>query len=100
MAWRKIQVEDIKRGTVIRMSRLEADGGYCMATIIAIHADAKEAYPHVKVARPYAYAHEHFNAKEPLMGAEVFAIGIQRMLEAGSDVEVFQGRDAVRSMVT
>jgi hypothetical protein len=98
MSWRKIQAEDVKRGTVIRMTKMQADGAYHMATIIGIFEN--EPYPHVKVARPYAYAHEHFNAKDPLMGSEVFAIGIGRLLGPDSDVEVFQGRDAVRSMVT
>lgn len=98
MSWRKIERDDIKRGTVLRMTKMEADGSYHMATIIGIHEN--EAYPHVKVARPYVYAHEAFNAKDPLMGAEVFAIGIERMLGPDSDVEVFQGRDAIRSMVT
>jgi hypothetical protein len=99
MSWRKILLSDIKRGTVIRMTKMEADGAYHMATIIAVHYEDPR-YPHVKVARPYAYAHEEFNGKDPLLGAEVFAIGIERLLATESDAEVFQGRDTIRSMVT
>lgn len=99
MAWRKIQADDIKRGTIIRMASMMNDGGYCMATIISVNEEDPR-YRHVKVARPYVYAHENFNAKDPLMGAEVFAIGHDRLLAPSGDYEVFQGRDGIRSMVT
>ena len=99
MSWRKIQLSDIKRGTVIRMNKMANDGAYHMATIIAVHYEDPR-YPHVKVARPYVYAHEEFNSKDPLMGAEVFAIGIERVLAPDSDVEVFQGQGNIRSMTT
>jgi hypothetical protein len=99
MAWRKIQVEDIKRGTIIRMLTMQNDGAYHMATIISVNEEDPR-YKHVKVARPYAYANENFNAKEPLLGAEVFAIGFERLLAPSGDYEVFQGRDNIRSMVT
>lgn len=99
MGWRKIQKEDIKRGTIIRLKSLDRDGGYSTATIISVNEQIP-SYQHVKVSRPYVYAHKDFDTKDPLVGAETFAIGITRMLAEESDVEVFEGRDGVRSMTT
>jgi hypothetical protein len=96
--WRKIQEEDIKLGTVIRLTKMMNDGAYSMATIVAIHTEG--IWKFIKVARPYAYAHKDFSTNQPLLGAEVFPIGISEILRPDSDVEVFQGRDEVRSMAT
>lgn len=98
-AWRKIEKEDIKRGTIIRMTKMMNDGAYHMATIICTReAEGTHPYPHVMVSRPYAYANLDYDSKSPLLGTEVFAYGINKMLGADSDVEVFQGRDEIRSM--
>ena len=99
MGWRKIQKEDIKRGTVIRMGNLMNDGSYCMATIVAVREN-EPIWNYVKVARPYVYAHEHFDSNSGLIGSEVFDIGMDKLLNPSTDVEVFQGRDEVRSLVT
>ncbi len=97
MAWRKIEREDVKLGTIIRMTRL--DDGYGTATICSLQIDDK-SYPHILVARPYAYAHKDFNTKQPLVGVEVFPIGYESLFAEHSDVEVCQGRDNVRNMST
>lgn len=104
MAWRKIQKEDIKRGTVIRLTKLQDDGSYNMATIIAEHY-VKDGLPDsgiasVKVCRPMCWAHEHFNSTNGMLSGETFEISVERMLSPNSDVEVFQGRDEVRSLAT
>lgn len=99
MSWRKVQIDDLKRGTIIRFRRVMDDGGYCMGTIIATSLDGP-LYKHVKVSRPMALAHEHFESNTGLLQQEVFTIGVGDLLKPGSDVEVFQGRDGVRSMTT
>ena len=97
--WRKIEDDDIQRGTVIRLKNMMRDGGYCMATIIGVH-DSNLMEDYITVARPYVYAHEAFNTNQPLLGAEVFEITLRRMLSADSDVEVFQERKDVHRMAT
>jgi hypothetical protein len=98
MSWRNMVQEDIKRGTIIRLGSLENDGAYDKATIIAEHYKGDVKY--ITVARPYAYAHKDFNSNSPLIGSENFAILIESLLKPESDVQVFQGRDDVRSMLT
>ena len=100
MGWRKIVKEDIQRGTIIRLGNLMRDGSYCMATIIGINKINDEKYPCVMIARPYAYAHKDFDCKHPMLSAEVFEISIESLLSPSSDVEVFEGRDSVRSLAT
>jgi hypothetical protein len=100
MSWRKLQKDDIKRGTVIRMTKMIEGGGYGMATIICTREVEAPTYPNIRVARPYAYAHEHFDTNQPLLGSEVFSIGVDRLLAAGGDYEVFQMRDDIHSMKT
>lgn len=99
MSWRKIQREDIKRGTIIRLKSIERDGGYGLATIIATSLDGP-LYKHIKVSRPMALAHEHFDSNTGLLQQEVFTIGLTNLLGPDSDVEVFQGRDNIRTMTT
>lgn len=99
MGWRKILKEDIVRGTVIRMTTMIESGSYGMATIIAVR-DEDPNYKHIMVARPYAYAAEHYNARSALLGAECYDISIERLLAPASDYEVFQGRDGNTTMVT
>jgi hypothetical protein len=100
MAWRQITKEDVKRGVIIRDPRMIESGSYGMATIISTReVGEKNAWPHITVARPYAYAHEHFDANHPLMGAEVYSIGLLDLFREGI-YQVYQARDEVRSMVT
>lgn len=104
MAWRKIQKEDIKRGTVIRLTKLMNDGSFNMATIIS-EQYVKDGLPDsgiasVKVCRPMCWAHEHFNSTNGMLSGETFEITVDRMLSPESDVEVFQGRDEVRNLST
>lgn len=99
MAWRKIQREDIERGVIIRLKKLEDDGAYSVATIVATALDGP-LYKHIKVSRPMALAHEHFDSNTGLLQQEVFTIGLTNLLAADSDVEVFQGRDGLRRMTT
>lgn len=103
MSWRKIKREDLVRGTVIRLNRLMEDGAYCMATIIKSYnspVDVDDSEKRVLVARPYAYAHEHFDARSPLLGSEVLEYTFERILNESSEVEVFQGKDEIRKMTT
>lgn len=92
MGWRKIESKDIKRGTCLRLNMCE-DSFFDSAVIIKILDN--EIY----VARPFAYAHEHFDSNSPLLGSEVFSYSVGRILE--SRVEVYEGRDGqVRTMLT
>jgi hypothetical protein len=100
MAWRKIRKEDIKNGAVIRMTRICEDGAYGTATITSTRNMEDKTYPHVYVSRPMAYAQSCFDSKQPLLYAEVMEYGIDRLLGEGSDVEVFEGRDGIRTCVT
>ncbi len=99
MAWRKIQREDIRRGVIIRLKKMEEDGAYALATIVATSLDGP-LYKHIKVSRPMALAHEHFDSNTGLLQQEVFTIGLTDLLKDNSDVEVFQGRDGLRAMTT
>ena len=99
MGWRKIQREDIERGVIIRLKKMEEDGAYALATIIATALDGP-LYKHIKVSRPMALAHEHFDSNTGLLQQEVFTIGLTNLLAVDSDVEVFQGRDGLRKMST
>src|SRR5208337_2698985 len=100
MAWRKMTKEDIKRGTIIKLGNMMDDGGYGLATIISTKDAEDTTYPHVMVARPSAWANEHVNSRSPMLHAEVFDIGIIRLLSPNGDYEVFQGRDSIRTMLT
>lgn len=105
MSWRKLVATDIKRGTILRMTSMLNDGAYATATIISVpegepRDEYARKYPSITIARPYAYAHEHVNDNQPLMGCEVFTIEVSRLLGDGVDYEVFQGRDGIRSMTT
>jgi hypothetical protein len=102
--WRKAKPEDIKRGTLIRIGNVMSDGAYGCATIIATMISQSCSSPKlegtVKVARPVAYADGHVDINQPMLYAEVFEISVDRILHQDSDIEVFQGRDGVRSMTT
>lgn len=103
MSWRKIQMEDIERGTVIRLTKMAE--GFNTAVIIATDVEidtAKNegAFGMVRVARPYAYAHEHFDSRTAMMAEEVFDLSVESMLSANSDVEVFQQHKNIYRMVT
>ena len=98
--WRKVTKEDLVRGVILRMESLDRDGSFSMFTIISVRQMEDPSWPCVRVARPYAYAHEHFNSNDPLLGCEVFGIGVKDLLRDNSDMEVFQGRDGVRKMIT
>lgn len=107
--WRKIQLEDLKRGTIVRIVNIE--DGYNIATILSVRTESGGLWVEmgsaqvrgeliIKLARPYAYAHENFNDNSPLLSCEVFDVSSLSMLRSCSWYEVYQGRDAVRSMVT
>jgi hypothetical protein len=106
MAWRAITKDDIKLGTLVKLGRMIDDGSYGMATIIYVHdhpergIEGKNFWAFVKVARPYAYANEGYSSNQPLLGAEVFEIGIKELLSDGCSYQVFQGRDDIRKMAT
>lgn len=98
MGWRKIQKDDIKRGLVVRLGFMT--DGFCMTTIISIQ---EEPYgggiTWAYLARPYAYAHENFNSKQPLLGCEVIPIDINS--PSWERCEVWEERDSqLRTMVT
>jgi hypothetical protein len=93
MAWRKILPEDVKLGTLVRMTSLMNDGAYNMATIISLSLEGP-IWKHFHIARPYAYAKKEFNTNQPLLGAEIIPIGMTNL----EGLEVFEGRDGNRSM--
>jgi hypothetical protein len=95
MAWRQMILEDVKLGTLVRDTRLMNDGGYCMGTIVSLSVEGP-IWKHFKIARPYAYAHKEFSTNQPLLGAEVYPIGLNSM----GGIEVFEGRDGNREMTT
>jgi hypothetical protein len=102
MAWRKVQKEDIKRGVVIRMTRM--DGSYNMATVIS-EKYAKDQYPDsgivsVTVCRPMCWAHEHFNSRNGMLSGETFDITVEALINPYGDYEVYQDRDQVGTMAT
>ena len=104
MAWRKVQKEDIKRGLVIRMTKLMNDGSFHMATVIA-EKYVKDGLPDsgvsaVTVCRPMCWAHEHFNSRNGMLSGETFDISVDSLTNPDGDYEVFQGRDEVRSLAT
>jgi hypothetical protein len=104
MGWRKIQKEDIRRGVVIRMNILMSDGAYSMATIIALHYNKghlpDSGISSVSVVRPMCWAHEHFDSRVGLLSGESFNMSVDSLLSPTSDVEVFQGRDSIRDLLT
>lgn len=89
MPWRKIRPADIQRGVCIRMTDMK-DTPYNGATIMGIE-DESIACRTVHLARPMAYAHEHFDSTHggPL-SAENFSISWERMCQEDSDIEVYQ----------
>lgn len=94
MGWRKITKEDVRRGVLIRMTGI-VDTPYNGATIVGV-IDTM-----VWVSRPYVYAHEPFDAKSGLMGAENFPISIEIMCQNNTDTEVYEGVDGLlRTMLT
>jgi len=104
--WRKIKKDDIKRGTVIRITGM-SDTAYNGATIIAVsdnytHNGARTS-PHedVRIARPMAYAHDHFDSRSPMLSCEVFEMTVERMCKENTDIEVWEcGNGAVDTMTT
>lgn len=92
MSWRKILKEDCVRGTLVRIAGIS--DGYNNATIISIDNT------HIKLARPYAYANEHYNSNNAMMGCEVFEVSISRAVSEDTDLEVYQGKDCIRKMLT
>src|SRR5687767_9238065 len=72
--WRKIRREDVQRGLVIRMSNMK-DTPFNGAVIINMNGvEPTHTLGSVKVARPYAYATEHYDSNQPLLSSEVFDI--------------------------
>ena len=85
--WREIKPSDIKRGTMIRIHNM-SDTAFNGGVIIAVKDNG-----YVRIARPMAYAHDEYDAKQPLMYAEVFEMSAIRMCEDTSDIEVFEGKN-------
>lgn len=92
MAYRKIRQEDIRRGTVVRFVNM--GGLYNAGTIVSVRDG--EIY----VARPFVYAHEHFDSRNGLIGCEHFSISIQRALEGVSLEVETEKDDSAHKMVT
>lgn len=106
MPWRKIRSEDIKRGTVIRMTNMKDtpfNGAVIMGleTTQALNGDIR-GYTVAHVSRPMAYAHEHFDSRKGcLISVENFEIMTDRMCAADSDIEVYESeRGVVHTMMT
>ena len=102
LGWRKLEKADIKLGTFLNLNYMHNGGGYNTATIIKENYN-KEGYPNsgirsVTLARPMAYAHEHFNSNSPMLSAETFDMTVDSMLLM--DIEVYQGRDNVGRLIT
>ncbi len=88
--WRKITLTDIRRGTIVRMAHGESADVYADATIVALtEAD-------VTVARPMAFASEHYDCQQPYLYAEVFTLSKTRLLEIAT---VSQTRNGAQTLV-
>ena len=80
--WRKIEEKDVITGAMVRLSGIT--DGFNIATIVGVFENE------VWIARPYVYAHEGFDDKSGLMGVENFAMTRKRIVEPGTDVQVYQ----------
>jgi len=95
--WRTIEEKDVINGAMIRLSKMY--DGFNIATIVGVFENE------VWIARPYVYAHEGFNDKSGLIGVENFSMTRKRIVEPGTDVEVFQavgfdGPRPIRTLLT
>lgn len=105
--WRKIRKEDIRRGIIIRLGNM-TDTCFNGATIIGVEEkhDIGGKYSEVWIARPYVYAHEHFDSSSGgLTGVEVFSIHSDSMCRTDTDIEVYESQHysnigELRSMLT
>jgi hypothetical protein len=84
-----MSLKDIQLGTVVRITNIK--DGYNICTII--DRDCGMHGGEVRLARPYAYATRELGMLQPLVGAEVYKVSMERMIEANSPYEVFEGRD-------
>ena len=82
--WRTIEEEDVINGAMIRLSRMH--DGFNIATIVGVFDDKDEVW----IARPYVYAHQHFSSKSGLIGVENFSMTRKRIVEPGTDIQVYQ----------
>lgn len=71
--WRRITEQDIARGTVVRMDGEDA-AAFNDGVIMAVKGDE------ITLARPMAYAHEHWDDNCPLVTSEVFNVTRKNML--------------------
>ena len=81
--WQKITKADVVRGRIIRLDSM--DGAYNMATILSVKEDE------VTIARPMAYASEHYDMKQPYLYSEVFSIRLEKMCAENTDIHVYNG---------
>lgn len=96
--WRKIRQADCQRGVLVRLTNM-SDAIYNGATIIAVTTVGNTVpSTEITLARPYAYAHEHFDSKQPLIGCEVFSLSIKD--GTFTDLEVYQARDGKLRMMS
>jgi len=90
MAFRPIKKDELVRGSVCRLANL--GGAYDACTIVMVR-DGE-----VHVARPFVYAHQHFDSKSGLIGVENFSMSEERALTS-LEVEVDRF-DVANKMVT
>lgn len=87
--WRKIEKNDLTLGLVVKITRIE--DGYNIATVIAV--GVREGLTDmVRIARPYAYAHEGRDSLQPMLGCEVYEISYDQLMGADSMYHVYEDK--------
>jgi hypothetical protein len=99
VGFRKMMYEDCERGVVVRITGM-SDEFYNAATVIGLREPIRHEESHIILilARPYAYAAEHWDSKQPLMGCEVFDCCFN---PESTDLEVYvNSKGELRTMKT
>ena len=90
--WRPFEWTDAVRGVCVRIKSMN-DTPYNGATVMGIEKDINGKIPAIinerviTLARPQAYADEHWDSKQPMLYAEVYSMSIKSACEC---LEVYQ----------
>jgi len=101
--WRPFEWTDAVRGTCVRIKSMN-DTPYNGATVMGIEKDLNGRIPAIindrviTLARPQAYAAEHWDSKQPMLYAEVYSMSIKSACEC---LEVYEtSTKEVRKLTT
>ena len=100
--WRPFEWTDAERGVCVRILSMK-DTPFNGATILGIEKDINGKIPDVindrvvLLARPQAYAAQHFDSRQPMLYAEVYGMSIKTACEC---LEVYQQRDGLMKLTT